>query len=133
MVAAGQFPEFLHDGLAVEEELVADDTVGDEHDEQVAFDGEGVRVAGVGLTDEFGPFLADAMFERIMADAVLDQQLVDDGAEVGRLAALRAAAVRRHLAEVCDKVLDRAGEFLGLGGHDSEVSHKKHRRHKMKA
>jgi hypothetical protein len=63
MVATGQLSQFLHDGFAVEEEFVADDTVGDEDDEQIALDGERVRVAGVGLADELGPFLADAVFD----------------------------------------------------------------------
>jgi hypothetical protein len=56
-----------------------------------------------------------------MADAVFDQELVDQGPDLGCLPALRAAAVCRHLAEVRDEVLDRAGEFLGLVvGHDEK-------------
>ena len=42
LVAAGQFPEFFHNGFAVEEEFIAHNAVRDEDDEQVALDGEGV-------------------------------------------------------------------------------------------
>ena len=40
LVAAGQFPEFFHNGFAVEEEFIAHNAVRDEDDEQVALDGQ---------------------------------------------------------------------------------------------
>ena len=112
--AAGQFLEFRQDGLPVLEKFVADDGVRDEDNQQSAFDDDRVRIRRVGGTNQLGPLFSDAMFERVMADPVFDQQLVHEGAEFGRLAAFGATPVRRELAEAGDEVLHRAAEFLGL-------------------
>ena len=40
-------------------------------------DREGVRVGGVGHAHEFGPLLADRVLERVVADAVFDEEFVD--------------------------------------------------------
>ncbi len=81
--AAGEFPELFDDGVLVHEELVADDGMGDEDDEQFFLHHERMGVGGVGDADELGPFLADAVFDRVVADTVFDQQLVDEGGQLG--------------------------------------------------
>ena len=75
-------------GGLVHEQFVADHGVRDQHHEQAFLHDQRMRIAGVGDADDFRPFFADAVLERIMADAVFHQQLVDQLAEVdGRAAA----------------------------------------------
>jgi hypothetical protein len=117
-LAAGELADFGHDGIAVYEELVADDGVRDQDGQAAALNDDGVGVGGIGSADELGPLVANDVFGRITANVVLVQQLLHQGTQrLDRALDLTARFRKRHVAQVADEFLCEFAEMVGLRGH----------------
>ena len=119
MVAAGEFLDLAQDQHAMMKELIAHDRVGGENDEGTStFDAGGVRVLGVGRTDDFGPFVADGLLRGVAADLVIDENLCDERTEVfGRAFAHAPRNFERHATQIGDQLFGGAAELGWLVRH----------------
>jgi len=63
-------------------QLVPYDRMAGQYDESVALDIRRVRVAGVGVTYDFRPVIANRLLRRLATDLMLRQQLVDDVGQI---------------------------------------------------
>ena len=94
--------------------FVADDGVGDEHDQLVALNGYRVRVRGVGGTHQLRPFFPNTVLNRIVTDPVFDQQFIDQSAEIDGFAAFRATGIAGNCTKSSDQIFHCAAEFMGF-------------------
>ncbi len=114
--ATGEQTDLRDDLFAMMEELVAHDGVAGEDDEAVALDGGGVRIGGVGDTDDLTPVIANGLLGGFAADVVLVEQLLDEDRErLGGAFDGAARVVRREpAAQIADELFGEFAENVRL-------------------
>lgn len=100
-----------HDGF-VEKQFLAHDGIADaDQQDPITIDALRVTKFRVRRADDLHPRIADRLFRRLHADAMLVQELLGQVAHAARFAQPRVAVVDRHSAQIGDQVFHVAGKL----------------------
>jgi hypothetical protein len=125
MCATGKLFDSSNDFVAVQEELVAYDCVGSEHNEQVALDHRGMGISSIGRADDRYPLVPNRVLRRFATDLMFLQQLLDQRRERLRHALFGARwLLRFDRSQIADESFGEFAELMRpvfLGHHYANI------------